>query len=340
VIGRGYPGSVPGVELSVVVPVYRCAECVEHLYGRLTRVLQEIGESYEIVLVDDRSPDGSWELLKTLHELDPSVKSIRLSRNFGQHAAITAGVAESRGRWVVVMDCDLQDPPEEIPRLYATAKSGFDIVFAKRRVRNQPLARRAANRMYFFLRKSLSRVQLETEHANLSIMSRKAADSFLRLKDAHRNFLLILYWLGYDHTSIEFEHAERYAGRSAYTLKGLLRVASDGLFFHTTVLLKWIVFAGFAISAGASALAVFFVISYFTHRSYPGWTSVAVLLLLMGGFIITSTGVGALYIGKVFEQVKDRPLYIIDEHLDGADEALASGEQVDWSAIEQSAQRP
>jgi polyisoprenyl-phosphate glycosyltransferase len=281
-----------------------------------------MGVPYEIIFVDDRSPDDAWRVLGLLSASDPSVRVIRLSRNFGQHAAITAGVAESRGRWVVVMDCDLQDPPEEVPRLYATAHQGYDIVFAKRRVRRQPLLRRAANRIYFFLRKTLSRVDLETEHANLSIMSRKAADSFLRLRDTHRNFLLILYWLGYEHTSIEFEHADRYAGDSSYSLRGLLKVASDGLFFHTTVLLRWIVFAGFSISVGAAGLAVFFLISHFTHHSYPGWTSVVILLLLLGGFIIMSTGVAALYVGKVFEQVKERPLYIIDERLGDSDDTL------------------
>jgi dolichol-phosphate mannosyltransferase len=311
------------VEISVVVPVYKCAECIRHLHDRLTVALQSLGESYEIVFVDDRSPDDAWAVLRDLATADPAVRVVRLSRNFGQHAAITAGIAESNGNWVVVMDCDLQDPPEVVPRLYAATREGYDIVFARRRIRRQPLSRRAANRAYFFLRKTLSRVDLETEHANLSIMSRKAADSFLRLRDTHRNFLLILYWLGYEHTSIEFDHADRYAGKSSYTLRGLVRVASDGLFFHTTVLLRWIVFAGFAISISACGLAVFFVTSHFTHHSYPGWTSVVVLLLLLGGFIIMSTGVAALYIGKVFEQVKERPLYIVDERI-GAGEGGAS----------------
>jgi dolichol-phosphate mannosyltransferase len=316
------------VEISVVVPVYKCAGCLRHLHERLTAVLAAMGVSYELVFVDDRSPDEAWAVLQGLAAHDPAVRGIRLSRNFGQHAAITAGVQEAVGAWVVVMDCDLQDPPEAVPDLYAKALEGNDIVFGRRRVRRQPLVRRTANRVYFWLRRSLTGVDLETEHANLSIMSRKAADAFLRLTDRHRNFLLILYWLGFQHDSIEFEHADRYEGKSSYSLRGLLKVAADGLFFHTSVLLAWIVYLGFFVSLSAVGLAAFFIYERLSSHAFPGWTSLAVLVLLIGGFVIMSTGVGALYIGKVFEQVKARPLYLVDdrigasgaEGLDGADE--------------------
>jgi polyisoprenyl-phosphate glycosyltransferase len=303
------------VEISVVIPVYGCAECLDHLHGRLAAVLERLAVSYEIVFVDDRSPDDSWRFLQRLAAIDPAVRVIRLSRNFGQHAAITAGVSEARGDWIVVMDCDLQDPPEEIANLYAKTREGYQIVFAKLRSRRQPLPRRIANRAYFRLRRTLTGVALETEHANLSIMSRKAATAFLQLTDVHRNFLLILYWLGFEHATIEFDHADRYAGRSSYTFGGLLRVAFDGLFFHTTVLLAWIVYFGFAVSLASVGLAIFFVASHFARHSYPGWTSIIVILLLIGGFIIMSTGVAAMYVGKVFEQVKARPLFVVDERL-------------------------
>lgn len=307
------------MEISVVIPVYGCVDCLQQLHRRLVEVLSGIVDSYEIVFVDDRSPDDAWAFLRRLVCEDNHVRAIRLSRNFGQHRAITAGIAESSGRWVVVMDCDLQDPPEEIPRLYARAQEGFEIVFAKRLSRRLPLRRRVGNRAYFWLRKTLAGVDLETEYANLSIMSRKAADAFLSLKDVHRNFLLILSWLGFEHASIEFEQPERFAGRSSYTFRGLLRVAFDALFFHTTVLLVWIVYLGFGVAFASLALAVFFVASHFAQHSYPGWTSIIVILLLIGGFIIISLGVAAMYIGKVFEQVKERPLFLVDERLGARD---------------------
>jgi len=301
------------VEISVAVPVYNCDGCLRALHERLTRVLSALVDSWEIVLVDDRSRDASWATALELAAADSHVKAVRLSRNFGQHAAITAGVAQSRGRWTVVMDCDLQDPPEAIPDLYARALEGHEIVFAKRRVRNQTVPRRLANRAYFRVRRALAGVDLETEHSNLSMISAKARRAFLAVPDAHRNFLLILYWLGFDRTSIEFEHAERYAGRSSYTFGSLLRVAVDGLVFQTTALLRWIVYLGFGMAVSSVALAAFFVYQYLTRVTYPGWTSLAVLLLLIGGFVITAVGLTGLYLGKVFEQVKGRPLFIVDE---------------------------
>jgi glycosyltransferase involved in cell wall biosynthesis len=303
------------VEISVVVPVYDCDECLRALHERLTQALVTLVQTWEIVFVDDRSRDRSWSTVLELAARDDHVKAVRLSRNFGQHAAITAGVAESSGRWTVVMDCDLQDPPEAIADLYAAALEGHEIVFARRRVRRQPPVRRFANRAYFMLRRALTGVALETEHSNLSMMSAKARQAFLSVPDAHRNFLLILYWLGFDRTSIEFDQAERFAGRGSYTARALLRVAADGLLFQTTTLLRWIVYVGFAMAAASAVLAGFIVYQYLTRVTYPGWTSLAVLLLLIGGFIIIAVGLTGLYLGKVFEQVKGRPLFVVDERV-------------------------
>jgi dolichol-phosphate mannosyltransferase len=267
------------------------------------------------LLVDDGSTDQSWLTARSLAEEDERVRAIKLSRNFGQHAAITAGMAESSGRWTVVMDCDLQDPPEAIRDLYAKALEGCDVVFARRRVRAQSRLRRLANRAYFRLRRRLVGVDLETEHSNLSMVSAKAREAFLTVRDQHRNFLLILYWLGFERGTIEFEHAPRYAGKSSYTLRKLIRVGLDGLFFNTAAILRWIVYVGFAVAASSVALAMFYVYQYFARATYPGWTSLAVLILLIGGFIIIAVGVTGLYLGKVFEQVKDRPLYVVDQRI-------------------------
>jgi dolichol-phosphate mannosyltransferase len=308
------------VEITVVIPVYDCDDCLRALHERLTRALEPLVGAYEILYVDDRSRDSSWTTVLELAARDEHVKAVRLSRNFGQHAAITAGLSESVGRWTVVMDCDLQDPPEAIPELYAKALEGHDIVFARRRARRQSWLRRVANRAYFLLRRALVGVALETEHSNLSMISAKARSAFLSVNDAHRNFLLILYWLGFDRASIEFDHGPRYAGRSSYTLRSLLRVAIDGLFFHTTVVLRWIVYLGFAIAASSVVLAAYFIYAYFARVAYPGWTSIAVLILLIGGFIIIAVGVTGLYLGKVFEQVKGRPLFLVDERVAGGSE--------------------
>jgi glycosyltransferase involved in cell wall biosynthesis len=304
-------------EISVVVPVYNCDDCLRALHARLAATLGDLVDSWELVLVDDASGDSSWRTCKELAAEDDHVRAVKLSRNFGQHAAITAGVAESRGRWTVVMDCDLQDPPEAIRDLYAKALEGADVVFARRRVRAQSGVRRLANRTYFTLRRRLTGVDLETEHSNLSMISEKARDAFLSVRDQHRNFLLILYWLGFERATIEFEHAPRYAGRSSYTLRKLIRVGLDGLFFQTTAILRWIVYIGFAIAASSMVLAAYYVYQYFAKATYPGWTSLAILILFIGGFIIIAVGVTGLYLGKVFEQVKGRPLYLVDERIGG-----------------------
>jgi dolichol-phosphate mannosyltransferase len=305
------------VELSVIIPVYGCRPCLTALNERLFAALSDIGASYEIVYVDDRSPDGAWETLVELASSDPHVRAIRLSRNFGQHAAITAGLAHSSGRWSVVMDCDLQDPPESIGRLYAKAQEGYDIVLARRLERRHSAFRRLAARAYVAALNVFTGTKLGGEYGALSIISRKVVDAFLELKDADRHYLSILNWLGFETASIDVEHGERYAGRSSYTFPKLMQHAFNGLVFQTTKLLRWIVYAGFLVALLGLLLAAFFMYSWAVKDPYPGWTSLAVLLLVLGGFILLSLGVTGLYVGKIFGQVKERPLYVVDEERSG-----------------------
>ena len=302
-------------EVSVVIPVYRCADCLQPLYRRLKAALAAFPSS-EIVFIDDRSPDHAWELLRELAREDPTVKAFRLSRNFGQHAAITAGLAQSSGRFTVVMDCDLQEPPEVIPQLHAKALEGYEIVHTRRERRHQSPLRRIAGRAYFRLRNVLLDAETGTDHGTLSMLSRKVVDAFLALRDKDREYLAVLDWLGYSHATVEFAHAPRHQGRSSYTFRKLMRVAVDGLFFQTTILLRWIVLLGFLIAFAGAGLAAYYLFSYFVTDPLPGYTSLAVLLLVLAGFIIISLGVIGLYVGKVFEQVKGRPLYLIDSRAD------------------------
>jgi len=311
-------GPEPTVELSVVVPVYGCRDCVAALHERLEQVLEALVPSFEIVFVDDRSPDGAWEVLSGLAEQHAHVKAIRLSRNFGQHQAITAGLAESRGRWTVVMDCDLQDQPEDIPLLYRTALTGHDIVFGRRQVRYDSWFRRLAARTYFWLLSRSVKTAMDGEYGSFSILSHRVRKAFLALRDRDRHYLFILYWLGFRQTSVDVRRSTRFAGSSSYTFTALVRHAFEGVFFQTTALLRWIVYCGFAVSFIGVLLACVFVVVYITGNPYPGWTSLAVLLLVLGGFIVMSTGVAGLYIGKIFDQVKDRPLYVIDERIASA----------------------
>jgi polyisoprenyl-phosphate glycosyltransferase len=312
------------LEVSVVIPVYGCDPCLRALYERLERALAEITPSYEVVFVDDRSPDGAWDTLRALAEAHPEVRLLRLSRNFGQHAAITAGLAAARGRWVAVMDCDLQDPPEHIPVMYAKALEGFDVVLSRRRRRRGSLPRRVAGGAYYRLRNRLVDADMHTNYTNLSLISRKVVDAFLTLRDKDRQYLLIVQWLGFRQAALEVAQDERAAGRSAYGWRSLMKVAVDGLFFQSTVLLRWIVYCGFLVAALGVALAAYTMIVYAFGRPLPDWTGLPVLLLVLTGFIIISTGVTALYIGKIFDQVKGRPLYVIDTKVEhGVERAFA-----------------
>jgi polyisoprenyl-phosphate glycosyltransferase len=311
------------IELSVVVPVYDCRDCLRALHQRLRHTIEPLTESYELVFVDDRSRDGSWEVLLELAGVDPRVRLLRLTRNFGQHMAITAGLAETSGRWVVVTDCDLEDPPEQIQMLYAKAQRGYDFVLSRRKRRRQSLFRRAGARVYRWLANTLAGTDVDPHLTNLSIASRPVIDAVLRLRDQDRQYILILLWLGYDHAIIEVEQHKRYAGQSAYSFAELVRVAADGIFFQTTRLLRWIVYAGFAIALLGALFALLIVYRYTQSSPPAGWASLAVLVLILSGFIMTSTGVMGLYIGKIFGQVKGRPLYVVDKRIAGGAELPA-----------------
>ncbi len=309
------------VQLSVVIPVYACAGCLIALHERLTQSIAAVTDSYELVFVDDRSQDGGWSVLSELARADAHVRAFRLSRNFGQHAAITAGLSQAAGRWAVVMDCDLQEAPEDIPRLWAAAGEGYDVVRTLRRGRRHPPLKRWASRVY-------RRLTLETEtssdYSTLSLISRPVIDAFLRLRDQDREYMIALDWLGFDATTIEIDHAERHEGSSGYTLRRLVKVALDGMFFRSTVLLRVVVLVGFVVALIGLVLASFEVVDYLIEpdKTVPGYTSLAVLLLVLAGFIIVSVGVVGLYVGRIFEQVKDRPLFLIDARAEGPDARL------------------
>jgi dolichol-phosphate mannosyltransferase len=314
-IGAGHP------QISVVVPVYRCTPCLEPLHRRLCAVLDELVDGdFELILIDDRGGDGAWETIAELARRDDRVRGVRLSRNFGQHAATTAGLAAARGDQAVVMDCDLQDPPEEIPRLYAKAAEGFDVVFGRRKAKPTSWLRRLSASLYFKGLNVFTGAGIQGEFGSFSLISRKVIDGFLCFRDEDRHYVLILHWLGFDWAAVDYEPSARFAGRSSYWLGTLIRHALDGVFFQTTVLLRWIVYFGFALATLGALLSVYFIVARVAGSAYPGWTSIAVIMLLASGFIITSTGITGLYVGKVFEQVKGRPLYVIDREIEAGTE--------------------
>ncbi len=301
-------------KLSIVIPVYGCAPCLRELYRQLHEVLVKNNLNYEIIFVDDRSPDQAWKEIQELASKDVRIKGIRLSRNFGQHIAITAGLQAATGEKIVVMDCDLQDSPDVIPELLKKHAEGFDIVLA-RRIRNRNFIRMQISKLYFYLLRLLCGAIYDSSYGTLSLITRKVADAYLKVNDLERHYLFVLHWLGFKKGTIVFRHDSRFQGKSSYSLRALIRHALSGLLFQSPNFLVWIVIFGSTMAAIGFSLALFLIISYFFFHPPPGWTSIAVLTLTFGGLNLMIMGAIGLYIGKVFNQVKNRPLFVIDEKI-------------------------
>jgi glycosyltransferase involved in cell wall biosynthesis len=311
------PGSEGSVELSVVVPVYGCADCLDALNGRIADACRKVTDRYEVVYVDDRSPDSAWEALRK-HSSDPHVGGIRLTRNFGQQAAITAGLEHARGRWTVVIDCDLEDPPELIPELWRVAHEGHDVVIARRNRPKRGLRRRIASSLYFWALKTFLGTNIDPSYGSFSILSDRARAAFLRVRDTDRHYIPIVLWIGFDQGQIDYWPEKRFAGESSYGFGGLARVALEGIFFQTATLLRYVVYLGFGVTAIGFLLAAFYIYSYLANDTPPGFTTIAVLVTCLSGFIIVSLGVTGLYVGRIFQQVKPRPLYLVDERIESS----------------------
>ncbi len=306
--------------ISVVVPVYRAEHCLDELYLRLKEALESISPDFEIVLVEDCGGDNSWQVIERLAASDPRVRGIQFSRNFGQHYGITAGLDHCRGEWVVVMDCDLQDRPEEIPRLYAKAQEGYDIVLARRTMRQDPPLKRITSLLFYKIFSYLADIDYDGASGNFRIMSRKVVTNFRRMGEQLRFFGGLVQWLGFPATSIEVEHAERFEGNSSYTFAKLWKLATETIIAYSDKPLRIGVQFGFSMAALALCYGLFILVRALTYGSpIPGWNSLIVSLYFLGGIIIAMLGITGIYLGKTFDESKKRPLYIVrrstfDEH--------------------------
>ncbi|ABS64913.1 glycosyl transferase family 2 [Parvibaculum lavamentivorans DS-1] len=298
--------------ISAVVPVYGCRDCLEELCVQLERNLSILTDQYEIILVDDRSPDNWWQILPELQKRHASLKAVRLSRNYGQQVAITAGLAAAKGDYTVVMDCDLQDPPDLIPTLFAKLREGHDLVLARRVSRSHSPFRQLAARIFVAISRMLTNEKIDGSYGSFSLLSRKVVDSFLLFEERERYYLSIIRCLGFNVGTVDFLHRSRHSGSSSYGLRHLFRIGINGILLQATVALHWIVGFGFFIAISGTATAAYLVWRQLFQASIPGWTSLIVLMLLCTGVILISLGFVGLYIGKIFEQTRGRPLYVVD----------------------------
>ena len=302
--------------LSIVSPVYGSAGIVAPLVERIVAAVAPLTADFEIVLVEDGSPDDSWAQIAAVASREPRVRGLRLARNFGQHAAITAGLAHARGAHVVVMDCDLQDDPAYIQALLSKAREGFDIVLTRKANRRHAWHRNLGARGFAAVFNLLSGHRpADPQVGGYSILSRQVVDAFLQVRDVHRHYLLILGWLGFRTAVVPVEHHPRHSGQSTYTLLRLLRHALEGITSQSTLLLKFAVGIGFIYFCSSVAGATYLCISYFLHGFRAGWASTVVLLLASTGLILMAIGILGIYIGNIFEQVRNRPLYLVQDRI-------------------------
>jgi dolichol-phosphate mannosyltransferase len=302
------------MDISVVIPVYGCRAYLEELHQRLVTALAAITPSYEIILVNDACPQNSWEVIKQIAMRDPHVKGIDLSRNFGQIRAITAGLHYADGEWVVVMDCDLQDKPEEIVRLYSKAQEGYDVVFSRRTVRRDKFFKKLSSRIFYWIYGYFTAGAFDGSICNFSISRRMVIDNYKRMGDQNRAFILFIKWMGFKSAVIDIDHAERAAGKSSYTLRKRLRLALEIITTQSNKPLILSIKVGFTVSLLAFLYGIYMIIRYLMFNvSVAGWTSTIVSIYFVGGIILAQMGILGLYVGYVFNETKGRPIFIIRE---------------------------
>lgn len=298
--------------ISVVIPVYKAENSLDELYRRLRAALETISADFEIVLVEDCGGDNSWQVIERLAAADSRVRGIQFSRNFGQHYGISAGLDCCHGDWVVVMDCDLQDRPEEIPRLYAKAQEGYDVVLARRGARQDPPLKRMTSWLFYKIFSYLADIEYDGESGNFRIVSRKVVANFRRMGEQLRFFGGLVQWMGFPTASIEVEHAERLEGKSTYTFAKLWKLASETIIAHSDKPLRLAVRFGFLMAFFSFCYGMYILGHALLYgSSIPGWNSLIVSLYFIGGIIIAILGILGIYLGKTFDESKKRPLYII-----------------------------
>ena len=305
------------MKISVVVPVYGCRAALRQLYERVVKSVTQITDDFELILVNDRCPQNSWEVIKEICAEDKRVVGLNLARNFGQIKAITAGLDYCSGDWVVVMDCDLQDRPEEIIRLYNKAvEGGYDVVFAKRKQRKDSPIKKAMSRAFYKVYNYFSDGCYDPDVCNFSISKKKVIDNYCRMREQDRGFVIFMMWLGFKRTCIEVEHDERFEGKSSYSLRKRFKLAFEIILSQSNKPLLFTVRLGALISAASLVAIIYFIVRYFiTKQVLTGWTSLIVSIYLIGGLLMVNVGVVGIYVGNIFNESKKRPLYVTDEIL-------------------------
>jgi dolichol-phosphate mannosyltransferase len=300
--------------LSVVLPCFNERDNLEPLYDRLAPLLEKITRSFEVIFVDDGSTDGSGERLDALNRKDPRFKVIRFSRNFGHQAALSAGLDASSGAAVVLMDCDLQDPPEIIERFIDRWRSGCEVVYGVRRKRKEGILKRAAYAAFYRSMRMMAQIDLPLDAGDFCLMDRKVVDVLKRLPESHRFLRGLRSWAGFRQAGVEYERQGRHAGEPKYTLGKLVRLAVSGYVGFSTFPLRVASWLGLVVAAVGFGIACWAVGTKILGIPSPrGWASSIAVMLFLGGIQLLVLGVMGEYLGRVYDEARARPSYVVRE---------------------------
>ena len=309
--------TIVGPELSLVLPIYNEEAVIPALHARLQEFLQRLGLQAEVVFVDDGSKDHSLELLRALAAREPRYRVLSFARNFGHQAAITAGLDHAHGEAIVVMDADLQDPPEVVLEMVARWREGFDVVYGRRRTRAGETRLKLFTAKWFYrLFAAMIPIEVPLDTGDFRLMSRRVVNVLRELRETHRFVRGMVAWLGFKQTAVLYDRPARFAGETKFPLAKMLRFAIDGITSFSILPLRFATYLGILISILSFGVAVWAVLTrYVFHASVPGWTTVVVLVTLLSSVQLIMVGILGEYIGRIYEQVKQRPLYVVAERV-------------------------
>ncbi|HEV8269105.1 MAG TPA: glycosyltransferase family 2 protein [Thermoanaerobaculia bacterium] len=308
-------------ELSVVLPVFNEADNIEELHARLVAAVEPTGRTFELVFVDDGSRDASFEILSALSAKDPRVRAVRLSRNFGHQMALTAGVDRAAGRLVAVMDADLQDPPELLPEMLKKVEEGYEVVYAVRAAREgESTFKRWTAHVYYRLLSRWTNVDIPVDTGDFRLIGPRALAAFRRLRERHRFIRGMTAWVGFKQTGVSYVRPGRKRGETKFPVRKMLRFAVDGITSFSHVPLQLATWLGFAVSLFAFLYIVVVLVLKFLGINERGWTTLMGWILLLGGVQLMLIGVLGEYLGRIYDEVKARPLYLIAEEVGAQNE--------------------
>ena len=303
------------IKFSIVSPVYGASTLLKELVERINASISQITDNYEIILVEDNSPDNSWEIIREISKTDSHVLGLSMSRNFGKQNAINAGLDHATGDWIVTMDCDLQDEPERIIELYNEAQKGYDVVFASRLNRQDGFFKKLFSKLFYTLMSYLTETKQDHTIANFVLYNNNVVKAMARVGDYYRYYPILNHWVGFRSVKLPIPHASRKDNKSSsYSFKKRLRLAYTTILAFSDKPLRLVLKFGFSMVAICFIMAIYFVVRYITHDvEVSGWLSLFLSLWFLSGIMIIILGLIGVYVGKIFDTIKNRPTYLLKD---------------------------